>query len=149
MKAVLRKSMGIYFKRIKDPLPVEERVKKERIHFSSLKMESPDFVNYLLSYIPPFVNPRYGPRYGLAPGWIMPEIQFISRLLGENKGQQAQGAYEEILIDSTFDPMLRKFILLYERHGARAPGRPRRRAFYRVPPLYGKGGKIGPFLPGS
>ncbi|HEX7372071.1 MAG TPA: hypothetical protein VF372_04575, partial [Thermodesulfobacteriota bacterium] len=103
--------MGIYFKRIKDPLPVEERVKKERIHFSSLKMESPDFVNYLLSYIPPFVNPRYG----LAPGWIMPEIQFISRLLGENKGQQAQGAYEEILIDSTFDPMLRKFILLYER----------------------------------
>jgi hypothetical protein len=60
MKAVLRKSMGIYFKQIKNPLPVEARLKKEWINFSSLKIESPDFVIYLLSYIPPFVNPRHG-----------------------------------------------------------------------------------------
>ena len=60
MKAVLRKSLGIYFKRPKISLPAKERLKKERIHFSSLKMESPDFVTYLLSYIRPFVNPRYG-----------------------------------------------------------------------------------------
>jgi len=59
------------------------------------------------------------PDMALPPGWIMPGIQFIFRLLGEKKGQQAQGAYEEILIDSTFDPMLKNLSSFTEglKHG--------------------------------